>query len=116
MGDCSLLPGELSISITRRAVQFTILGSRASCDLLGHDLLQRLGFPTQILDLAARRRPRNVSRKAPLASLQELIGISSSYFTGFPPAFRRILRLPIRSQLRSVASSISQRPTIPVCL
>jgi hypothetical protein len=34
--------------------------------LLGDDLLQRPGFPTKALDLAAGRRARGVARKAPL--------------------------------------------------
>ena len=41
--------------------------------LLGDDLLQRPGFPTQVLDLAAGRRPLGVTRKAPFAGLQELL-------------------------------------------
>jgi len=41
--------------------------------LLGDDLVQRPGFPAQVLDLAAGRRPRGVACAAPLASLQELL-------------------------------------------
>ena len=41
--------------------------------LLGDDLLQRAGFPAQLLDLAAGRRPRGVARQPPFAGLQELL-------------------------------------------
>src|SRR6476661_6367956 len=56
--------------------------------LLGDDLLQRPGFPAQVLDLAAGRRPRGVARKAPLASLQELLrpGVIQALGDAFTPA------------------------------
>ena len=41
--------------------------------LLGDDLLQRLGFPAQVFDLAAGCRSRCVACKAPFSGLQELL-------------------------------------------
>src|SRR6266403_3723855 len=42
--------------------------------LLGNNLLQLSRLTTQILDLAARGRPRRIAGKPPLAGLQELLG------------------------------------------
>src|SRR5260370_13451987 len=42
--------------------------------LLGHTLLQLPGLTAQILDLAARGRPRRIAGKPPLAGLKELLG------------------------------------------
>src|SRR4029450_8135249 len=41
---------------------------------LGHDLLQRLGLPAQVLDLIGRRGTRRVAREPLLARLEELLG------------------------------------------
>src|SRR5664279_68974 len=67
--------------------------------LLGDDLLQRPGFPAQVLDLAAGRRARRVARKAKLASLQELLrpGIIQALGDAFTPAQLRDAVLPAQA-------------------
>src|ERR1700687_2863475 len=56
--------------------------------LLGDDLLQRPGFPAQLLDLAAGRRPLGIPRKASFSSLQELFrpSVIKALGNAFTPA------------------------------
>src|SRR5258708_39209949 len=60
--------------------------------LLGHNLLQLSRLTTQILDLAARGRPRRTAGEPPLAGLKELLG----------PTVVKALRTPLApAQLRN---------------
>ena len=56
--------------------------------LLGDDLLQRLGFSAQVLDLAAGRRARGIARKASFSGLQEILrpSVIQALGNAFTPA------------------------------